>query len=1058
MIAKLIRWSILNRFLVLLATVGITAWGIYALQRTPLDALPDLSDVQVIIRTSYPGQAPQIVENQVTYPLTTTMLSVPGAKTVRGYSFFGDSFVYILFEDGTDPYWARSRVLEYLNQVQSRLPPQAKTALGPDATGVGWVYEYALVDRSGRMDLSQLRAFQDWFLKYELKTVPNVSEVASLGGMVRQYQIVLDPDKLRAYNISHNVVIDAVQKANQEAGGSVLELGEAEYMVRASGYLHSLDDFRKIPLMTSGAGVPVQLGDVARIQLGPEMRRGISELNGEGEVAGGVIVMRSGKNALETIDAVKAKLAALKPSLPHGVEIVPTYDRSHLINRAVDNLRDKLIEEFVVVAIVCALFLFHLRSALVAIVTLPIGILVAFIVMHYQGVNANIMSLGGIAIAVGAMVDAAVVMIENAHKHIEAWNHAHPRAKLGGDERWRVIGDAAAEVGPALFFSLLIIVLSFIPVFTLEAQEGRLFSPLAFTKTYSMAAAAGLAVTLIPVLMGYLIRGRIPDEQKNPLNRFLIAVYRPLLEGVLRFPKATLVAAAVVAVITVWPMTRLGGEFMPPLDEGDLLYMPSALPGLSAGKVSQLLQQTDRLIKTVPEVQSVFGKAGRAETATDPAPLEMFETTIQFKPRDQWRPGMTTDKLVEELDRVVKVPGLSNIWVPPIRNRIDMLATGIKSPVGVKVAGTSLQEIDRVAGEIERIVKTVPGVSSALAERLNGGRYVDVNINRDQAARYGLNIADVQSVVSAAIGGDNIGETVEGLQRFPINVRYPREIRDSIENLRQLPILTPRGAQIRLGDVAAIRINDGPPMLRSENARLSGWVYVDIRGRDMNSVVRDMQQAVAKEIKLQPGYSISWSGQFEYLERASAKLKIVVPATLLVIFVLLYLTFKRFDEAILIMATLPFALAGGIWLLWILGHHLSVASAVGFIALAGVAAEFGVIMLLYLKHAWEARLAAGKSSEADLLDAIREGAVQRVRPKAMTVAVIIAGLVPIMVAHGTGSEIMQRIAAPMVGGMLSAPLLSMFVVPVVYMLMRRRELRQEDVRKPERTEVSYENT
>ena len=1044
MIAKLIRWSIVNRFLVLLATVGITAWGIYALQRTPLDALPDLSDVQVIIRTSYPGQAPQIVENQVTYPLTTTMLSVPGAKAVRGYSFFGDSFVYILFEDGTDPYWARSRVLEYMNQVQSRLPAQAKTALGPDATGVGWVYEYALVDRSGRMDLSQLRAFQDWFLKYELKTVPNVAEVASVGGMVRQYQIVLDPARLRAYGIPHNVVVDAVRKANQEAGGSVLELGEAEYMVRVNGYLQSLDDFRKIPLTTSAAGISVRLGDVARIQLGPEMRRGIAELNGEGEVAGGIIVMRSGKNALDTIDAVKAKLTALKPSLPPGVEISPTYDRSHLIRRGVDNLRDKLIEEFVVVAIVCAIFLFHLRSALVAIVTLPIGILVAFIVMHYQGVNANIMSLGGIAIAVGAMVDAAVVMIENAHKHIEAWNHAHPNAKLEGEARWQVIGDAAAEVGPALFFSLLIIVLSFIPVFTLEAQEGRLFSPLAFTKTYSMAAAAGLAVTLIPVLMGYLIRGRIPDEQKNPLNRFLILVYRPLLERVLRFPKATLAVAAVIAVITVWPMARLGGEFMPPLDEGDLLYMPSALPGLSAGKVAQLLQQTDRLIKTVPEVHSVFGKAGRAETATDPAPLEMFETTIQFKPKDQWRPGMTTDKLVAELDRVVKVPGLSNIWVPPIRNRIDMLATGIKSPVGVKVAGASLKEIDRVAAEIERVVKAVPGVSSALAERLTGGRYVDIDINRDQAARYGLNIADVQSVVSAVVGGDNIGETVEGLQRFPINVRYPREYRDSVEKLRQLPVLTPRGAQIRLGDVAAIRITDGPPMLRSENARLSGWVYVDIRGRDMRSVVRDMQQAVARQVKLQPGYSVSWSGQFEYLERATAKLKIVVPATLLVIFVLLFLTFKRFDEAILIMATLPFALAGGVWFLWLLGHHLSVASAVGFIALAGVAAEFGVIMLLYLKHAWEARL-VGSPSERDLLDAIREGAVQRVRPKAMTVAVIIAGLVPIMIASGTGSEIMQRIAAPMVGGMLSAPLLSMFVVPAAYLLMRRRELRKTQV-------------
>ncbi|MYM89754.1 CusA/CzcA family heavy metal efflux RND transporter [Rugamonas sp. FT82W] len=1040
MIAKLIRWSIVNRFLVLLATVFIAAWGVWSLARTPLDAIPDLSDVQVIIRTSYPGQAPQIVENQVTYPLTTTMLSVPGAKTVRGYSFFGDSFVYILFEDGTDPYWARSRVLEYLNQVQSRLPAQAKTALGPDATGVGWIYEYALVDRSGKLDLSQLRAYQDWFLKFELKAVPNVSEVASVGGMVRQYQIVLDPGKLRAYAIPHGAVIEAVQRANQEAGGSVMELGEAEYMVRASGYLRSLDDFRKIPLTTTEAGVSVRLGDVARVELGPEMRRGIADLNGEGEVAGGVIVMRSGKNALETIEAVKAKFAKLKASLPAGVEVVPVYDRSNLIKRAVDNLQHKLVEEFIVVALVCAIFLFHLRSALVAIVSLPLGILMAYIVMSYQGVNANIMSLGGIAIAVGAMVDAAVVMIENAHKHIEAWNHAHPGRKLAGDDHWTVIGDAAAEVGPALFFSLLIIVLSFIPVFTLEAQEGRLFAPLAFTKTYAMAAAAGLAVTLIPVLMGYLIRGRIPDERKNPLNRWLIALYRPLLELVLRHPKATLVAAGVIALVTVWPMARLGGEFMPPLDEGDLLYMPSALPGLGAGKVAQLLQQTDRLIKTVPEVQTVFGKAGRAESATDPAPLEMFETTIQFKPRDQWRPGMTADKLVEELDRTVKVPGLSNIWVPPIRNRIDMLATGIKSPVGVKVAGASLREIDRITGEIERVVKGVPGVSSALAERLNGGRYVDIHIDRDAAARYGLNIADVQSVVSSAIGGDNIGETVEGLQRFPINVRYPREVRDSVEKLRDLPVLTARGAQIRLGDVAAIRITDGPPMLKSENARLSGWVYVDIRGRDLSAAVREMQQRVAAEVALPAGYSVSWSGQFEYLERATAKLKVVVPMTLLIIFVLLYLTFKRVDEAALIMATLPFALAGGIWLLWALGHNLSVASGVGFIALAGVSAEFGVIMLLYLKHAWEARLANGAAGEADLLDAIREGAVLRVRPKAMTVAVIIAGLVPVMIGAGTGSEVMQRIAAPMVGGMITAPLLSMFVVPAAYLLMRRRAM------------------
>ena len=1042
MMAKLIRWSIANRVLVLLATVMLTAWGIWSLSRTPLDAIPDLSDVQVIIRTSYPGQAPQIVENQVTYPLTTTMLSVPGAKTVRGYSFFGDSFVYILFEEGTDPYWARSRVLEYLSQVQSRLPPQAKTALGPDASGVGWVYEYALVDRSGKMDLSQLRALQDGFLKYELKAVPNVAEVASVGGMVRQYQIVLDPDKLRAYHIPHGKVIEAVQRANQETGGSVLELGEAEYMVRASGYLTSLADFAKIPLTTSAAGVPVRLGDVARIQIGPEMRRGIAELNGEGEVAGGVIIMRSGKNALETIAAVKAKLDKLKPGLPAGVDIVPVYDRSKLIKRAVSNLEYKLIEEFIVVALVCAIFLFHLRSALVAIITLPLGILIAFTAMYYQGVNANILSLGGIAIAVGAMVDAAVVMIENAHKHIEAWDRAHPGSQLQGEEHWRVIGDAAAEVGPALFFSLLIIVLSFIPVFTLEAQEGRLFAPLAFTKSYAMAAAAGLALTLIPVLMGYLIRGRIPDERKNPLNRLLVAVYRPLLEIVLRFPKATLLAAALLALLTLWPMARLGGEFMPPIDEGDLLYMPSALPGLSAGKVAELLQQTDRLIKTVPEVQSVFGKAGRADSATDPAPLEMFETTIQFKPREQWRAGMTPDRLVAELDRIVKVPGLSNIWVPPIRNRIDMLATGIKSPVGVKVAGASLQEIDRITSDIERAVRQVPGVSSALAERLNGGRYIDIDIDRDAAARYGLNIADVQSIVSAAIGGDNIGETVEGLQRFPINVRYPREVRDSVEKLRQLSVLTERGAQIRLGDVAAIRISDGPPMLKSENARLSGWVYVDIRDRALSSVVHDMQQAVARQVKLPPAYSISWSGQFEYLERAAAKLKLVVPATLLIIFVLLYLTFQRFDEAALIMATLPFALAGGIWLLWLLGHKLSVASGVGFIALAGVAAEFGVIMLLYLKNAWEAGLADGKASEADLLDAIREGALMRVRPKAMTVAVIIAGLVPIMMGAGTGSEVMQRIAAPMVGGMITAPLLSMFVVPAVYLLLRRTQLRR----------------
>lgn len=1038
MIACVIRWSIVNRFLVLLAAVLLSGWGIWSVSKTPLDALPDLSDVQVIIRTTYPGQAPQIVENQVTYPLTTAMLSVPGARTVRGFSAFGDSFVYVLFEDGTDPYWARSRVLEYLNQAQSRLPPQARTTLGPDATGVGWVFEYALVDRSGKMDLAQLRALQDWFLRYELKTVPNVSEVASVGGMVRQYQIVLDPAQLRAYNITHAQVIAAVRRANQETGGSVLEMGEAEYMVRASGYLRSLDDFHRIPLKVTDAGVSVRLGDVARVQIGPELRRGITELNGEGEVAGGVIVMRYGKNALQTIDAVKAKLQALQSGLPPGVEIVPTYDRSGLILRAVDNLKEKLIEEFIVVALVCMLFLFHLRSAFVAIVALPLGVLTAFIVMHYQGINANIMSLGGIAIAIGAMVDAAVVMIENAHKHLEEWEHTHPGETLGSAQRWTVIGDAAAEVGPTLFFCLLIITLSFVPVFTLEAQEGRLFSPLAYTKTYAMAAAAGLSITLIPVLMGYLIRGRIPAEQSNPLTRYLIRLYRPLLERVLRFPKTTLAVAALVLAATAWPVTQLGGEFMPPLDEGDLLYMPSALPGLSAGKVAQLLQQTDRLIKTVPEVASVFGKAGRAETATDPAPLEMFETTIQFKPREQWRPGMTQDKLVAELDRIVRVPGLANIWVPPIRNRIDMLATGIKSPVGVKVAGTNLAEIDRITAAIEHVVKNVPGVSSALADRLTGGRYIDVNIDRDAAARFGMNIADVQSVVASAIGGENIGETVEGLERYSINLRYPRELRDSLEKLRQLPVVTERGAQIVLADVAELVIVDGPTMLKSENSRLSGWVYVDIRGRDLRSAVVEMQRAVAAEVTIPPGYSISWSGQFEFLERATAKLMLVVPLTLFIILLLLYLVFKRFDESLLIMAAMPFALIGGFWLLYLLGHNLSIAGAVGFIALAGVAAEFGVIMLFYLKHAWDKQLAAGKNGDTDLLDAIREGAVLRVRPKAMTVAVILGGLLPIMIGSGTGSEVMQRIAAPMIGGMITAPLLSMFVIPAVYLLLRRR--------------------
>ena len=1040
MIAALIRWSVGNRMLVLLATLFVTAWGIWSVQNTPIDALPDLSDVQVIIRTPYPGQAPQIVENQVTYPLTTTMLSVPGAKAVRGYSFFGDSFVYVLFEDGTDLYWARSRVLEYLSQIQGRLPASAKSALGPDATGVGWIYQYSLVDRSGKHDLAQLRALQDWFLKFELKTLPNVAEVATVGGMVKQYQVQLDPLKMAALGITQAEVTEAIGKANQETGGAVLTMAESEFMVRASGYLKTLEDFRAIPLKLGVGAVPVTLGDVANIQLGPELRRGISELDGQGEAVGGVVILRSGKNARETIAAVKQKLDELKASLPAGVEIVTTYDRSQLIDRAVDNLSHKLLEEFLVVALVCGVFLWHLRSSLVAIISLPVGVLMAFIVMRYQGINANIMSLGGIAIAIGAMVDAAVVMIENAHKKIEAWHHSHPGQDLKGADHWQVITQAATEVGPALFFCLLIITLSFIPVFTLEAQEGRLFGPLAFTKTWSMAAAAGLSVTLVPVLMGYWIRGPIPDEKKNPLNRGLIRLYQPALDAVLRRPKTTLAVALLVFVSALWPMSRLGGEFLPPLDEGDLLYMPSALPGLSAQKAAQLLQLTDRLIKTVPEVAHVSGKAGRAESATDPAPLEMFETTIAFKPREQWRPGMTPKKLVEELDRVVRVPGLTNLWVPPIRNRLDMLATGIKSPIGVKVNGGDLAAIDSVAQTIERVAKGVPGVSSALAERLTGGRYIDVDIDRGAAARYGLNIADVQAIVAGAIGGENVGETIEGRARFPINVRYPRAWRDSLSALQQLPIYTPQGSQITLGTVATVRISEGPPMLKSENARPSGWVYIDVRDRDLASVVRDLRQAISEQVHLQPGMSVNYSGQFEYLERANARLKLVVPATLLIIFVLLYLTFSRFDEALLIMATLPFALTGGVWFLYLLGFNLSVATGVGFIALAGVSAEFGVIMLLYLKNASAERQQAGEGSEQGLVAAIREGAVQRVRPKAMTVAVIIAGLLPILLGGGTGSEIMSRIAAPMVGGMLTAPLLSLFVIPAAYRVMRRRHL------------------
>ena len=1038
MIAAIIRASLRNRLLVILVAVVMAGWGVWAVQRAPLDALPDLSDVQVIVKASYPGKAPQVIEDQVTWPLTTSMLSVPGAKTVRGFSMFGDAYVYVLFEDGTDLYWARSRVLEYLSQVQSQLPAEVKVSLGPDATGVGWIYEYALIDRSGKHSLADLRALQDWTVKFELKTVPNVAEVASIGGMVRQYQIVASPEKMRALNITHGQMVSAIQAANKESGGALLEMGEAEYMVRTTGYLRTLEDFRNV-VITTRDGVPLLLKDVATIGFGPEIRRGVAELNGEGEVAGGVVVMRYGQNALETLHAVKDKLQALQKTLPEGVEIVPVYDRSTLIEDSVKTLTHKLLEEFAVVVLVCVLFLFHLRSALVAIISLPLGILGAFVVMHYQGINANIMSLGGIAIAIGAMVDAAIVMIENMHKVLEQWRHDNPEKEPLSSDYWRLAERAAVEVGPALFCSLLIVTLSFIPVFSLEAQEGRMFSPLAFTKTWSMAVAAGLGITLVPVLMGYFIRGNIPDEKANPINRALIRWYEPLLDKVLAFPKTTLALAVVLLLVTLWPLSRLGSEFMPPLDEGDLLYMPSTLPGISAREASRLLQQTDRLIKSVPEVESVFGKAGRAETATDPAPLTMLETTIHFKPRDQWRPGMTPEKLVDELDKTVSVPGIANVWVPPIRNRLDMLATGIKSPVGIKVNGNNIADIERVAAQIEQIVKKVPGVTSALAERLAGGRYVDIRIDRQKAARYGVSVDELQGMVSTLIGGDNVGEVLQGRERYPINLRYPRDLRDNVDKLRVLPVITANGSQIALGELADISVTEGPPMLKSENARLSNWIYVDLRGRDLKSAVDEMQQRVAQHVTLPQGVSLSWSGQFEYLERATAKLKLVLPVTLMIIFLLLWLTFKRVSDVLLIMGTLPFALIGGVWLLWLLGYNLSVAGAVGFIALAGVAAEFGVIMVLYLNQALDKYRRLEPDGGSQMVQrAIHEGAVLRVRPKVMTVATIMAGLLPIMWGGGSGSEVMQRIAAPMIGGMVTAPILSMLVIPALYKLLHKR--------------------
>lgn len=1040
MLERIIVWSIQNRFLVLILTGLLTAWGLVSLRQTPVDAIPDLSDVQVIIKTSYPGQSPMVVEDQVTYPITTTMLAVPGATDVRGFSFFGDSYVYVIFADGTDLYWARSRVLEYLNQAAAALPAGVQPRLGPDATGVGWVYQYALVDRTGRHDLSQLRSLQDWFLKFELQTVPGVAEVATVGGMVRQYQVVADPDRLRAYDIPLARVRDAIRNANQEVGGSVVELGEAEYMIRAKGYLQSVQDIEIIPVGVSAQGTPILVRDIGYVRLGPEIRRGIGELDGEGEVVGGIVVMRYGENARRVIEGVKEKLDELAPSLPDGVEVVTTYDRSALIDRAVNNLASKLLEEFIVVAIVCLVFLFHLRSALVAVVSLPLGILGAFIVMHWQGINANIMSLGGIAIAIGAMVDAAIVMIENAHKHLERWRRDHD-AQPTPSEHWGIITRAAVEVGPALFFSLLIITLSFIPVFSLQAQEGRLFAPLAFTKTYAMAAAAGLAITLVPVLMGYFIRGRIPSEERNPLSRGLIALYRPLLDAVLAWPKATLVVAFALMVSMLYPISRLGTEFMPELDEGDLLYMPTTLPGVSIGEAARILQQTDRLIASIPEVERVFGKIGRADTATDPAPLTMIETTILLKDRSEWREGMTLEKLIAELDRTVKFPGLTNAWVQPIKTRIDMLATGIKTPVGVKVAGPDLAVIEEIGREIERALATVPGTASAYSERVAGGRYVQIIPDRVKAARFGLNIGDINTIVAAAIGGVNVTYTVEGLERYPVNLRYPREVRDNLDRLMELPVVTPTGAQIPLARVADIRIVDGPPMLKSENARLNGWTFVDIRGVDLGSYVETAKAAVREQVKLPPGYSVTWSGQYEYMLRAKERLTLVVPLTLVIIFVLLYLTFNSIGTAGFLMLTLPFSLVGGFWLLWALGYNLSVAVGVGFIALAGVAAEFGVVMFVYLDNAYRGAAERGlMQSVADLKGAIREGAVQRIRPKAMTVATIMAGLLPIMLGAGTGSEVMRHIAAPMVGGMVTAPLLSLFVIPAIYLLWHRRRI------------------
>ena len=1040
MLSHIIEWSGRNRFLVLLATLFITLWGIFAVLRTPIDALPDLSDVQVIVYTEFPGQAPQVVEDQVTYPLTTAMLSVPKSKVVRGFSFFGASFVYVIFEDGTDIYWARSRVLEYLSFASSRMPKGVTPALGPDATGVGWVYQYALIAKD--KTLAELRSIQDWYVRYQLTKAHGVAEVASVGGFVQTYQVTVDPVKLRSYGIGLMQVAQVIRDSNRDVGGRAVEMAETEYMVRGKGYLRGKSDIELL-VLKSDKGTPVLIRDVARVEMVPDERRGLTELNGEGEVVSGIAMARYGENALEVIHNLKAKIREIGPGLPEGVTVETVYDRSTLIHSAIETLKRTLLEEALIVALVCVVFLLHVRSALVAILMLPVGVLISFIAMRSLGMNSNLMSLGGIAIAIGAMIDAAIVMIENAHKHLERLPEKHSH-----QERADAMLAACKEVGPPLFFSLLIITVSFLPVFALEGQEGRLFSPLAYTKTFAMAGAALLSITLVPVLMMLFIRGKVMPEAKNPVNRFLIWIYRPIITGVMRWKKVTILVAVLALGLTFYPASKLGSEFMPTLNEGSLLYMPASLPGMSITKAAELLQTQNKIIKSFPEVESVYGKAGRANTATDPAPTEMFETVINLKPHSQWRAGLTTDMLIAELDKALQFPGVANSWTMPIKARIDMLSTGIRTPIGIKVFGKDLGEMEVLAKQIEAVVKAVPGTTSAFAERLTGGFYLNIEPDREQLARYGLAVGDLQDVIGTALGGEMVTTTVEGRERYGVTVRYPRELRSNPQQIaREVLIPTMGGAMIPLGQVAKVEVAKGAPGIRTENALLSAYIYVDIRGRDIGGYVADAKKAVAAQVKFPPGYYVTWSGQFEYMERAVEKMKVVIPVTLLIIFLLLYLNFRRITETLIVMLSVPFALVGGIWLMWLLNYNLSVAVAVGFIALAGVAAETGVIMLIYLDQSWEkiksrCRLDGREPTSADLYEAVMEGAVERVRPKMMTVVAIMAGLLPIMWGTGTGSEVMSRIAAPMVGGMISSTVLTLAVIPAIYALVKQWQLKR----------------